>query len=253
MYFSRPDDREAVSSKIERDRVCEMFSDIAPTYDLLNRFLSFGIDRIWRRVAVRSLIDGLVFGRPARLLDLATGTGDVALAVDRSLSGQGDVQIVGADLAFPMLAVGCRKAEGRDASVCFLQADALLLPFEEDVFDGVIIAFGLRNLEDRQSGLVEMARVLRPGGRLVVLEFGVPQGLFGGLFHFYFRCILPVAGRLVSGHPTAYTYLPSTVSGFPAPGKLCAMMGDAGFRKVRNCPMTGGIVQVYSGERLENV
>ena len=236
--------------KIERDRVREMFSGIAPTYDLLNRLLSFGIDRIWRRAAVRALIDGLAFDRPARFLDLATGTGDVALAVRRRLPEDGGVQIVGADLAFPMLAIGRRKAEGRGAGVGFLQADALSLPFGEGAFDGAIIAFGLRNLEDRPAGLAEMARVLRPGGRLVVLEFGAPRGLFGGFYHFYFRWVLPVAGRIVSGHPTAYTYLPSTVSDFPAPGELCAMMGEAGLGEVRNRPMTGGIVQVYSGVHL---
>jgi len=253
-----------VPERIERERVREMFSDIAPTYDLLNRLLSFGIDRIWRRAAIRSLLDGLAqvgsacgdsasgglgSGSPARLLDLATGTGDVALAVRRRLGGSKDVRITGADLAFPMLAIGRRKAQEKGAAIGFLQADALSLPFEDATFDGAIIAFGLRNLEDRAAGLSEMCRVLRPGGRLVVLEFGVPGGLFGLIYRMYFGWVLPVAGRLVSGHKTAYSYLPSTVSTFPSPDVICDMLHEAGLADVRNRPMTGGIVQIYAAER----
>lgn len=239
----------AVSQRIERERVREMFSDIAPTYDLLNRLLSFGVDRIWHRAAIRSLLDGLSFGRPARLLDLATGTGDVALAVRRRLGASNDVRITGADLAFPMLAIGRRKAKRRGAAIGFLQADALSLPFGDASFDGAIIAFGLRNLEDRAAGLREMCRALRPGGRLVVLEFGVPKGLFGWIYRMYFGWVLPVAGRLVSGHKTAYSYLPSTVSDFPSPAVMCGILHEAGFADARSRPMTGGIVQIYAAER----
>lgn len=254
----------AVPQRIERERVREMFSDIAPTYDLLNRLLSFGIDRIWRRAAIRSLLDGLALGRaasggtasggtasggPGRLLDLATGTGDVALAVRRRLGGPKDVRITGADLAFPMLAIGRRKAQEKGAGIGFLQADALSLPFGDAAFDGAIIAFGLRNLEDRAAGLREMCRVLRPGGRLVVLEFGTPGGLFGLIYRMYFGWVLPVAGRLVSGHKTAYSYLPSTVSDFPPPAVMCGMLHEAGFADAHSRPMTGGIVQIYAAER----
>ncbi len=235
--------------KIERDDVREMFSEIAPTYDLLNKLLSFGIDRFWRRVAIRSLLDGLTFGRPARLLDLATGTGDVALAVRRRLPGSTNLRIVGADLALPMLVLGRGKADRYGMSVDFLQADVLSLPFCQSSFDGTVIAFGIRNLEDRLAGLREMVRVLRPGGRLVILEFGSPKGLFGWIYHFYFRWVLPVAGRLVSGHSTAYAYLPSTVLSFPSPAVMCGMLEEAGFANVRNRPLTGGIVQIYVGER----
>jgi demethylmenaquinone methyltransferase/2-methoxy-6-polyprenyl-1,4-benzoquinol methylase len=238
-----------VPERIERERVREMFSDIAPTYDLLNRLLSFGIDRIWRRAAIGLLLDGLAWGSPARLLDLATGTGDVALAVRRRLGGERDVEITGADLAFPMLAIGRRKAQEKGAGIGFLQADALSLPFEDATFDGAIIAFGIRNLEDRAAGLREMCRVLRPGGRLVVLEFGTPDGLFGLIYRIYFGWVLPVAGRLVSGHKTAYSYLPSTVSDFPPPDVMCHMFHEAGLTGARSRPMTGGIVNVYSAER----
>ena len=238
----------AVSVKIERDDVREMFSKIAPTYDLLNQLLSFGIDRFWRKMAIRSLLDRFSFGQPARLLDLATGTGDVVLAVRRRLLGSTDLRIVGVDLAFPMLVLGRRKADRRGLGVDFLQADALSLPFCEGTFDGTVIAFGIRNLEDRLAGLREVVRVLRPGGRLVVLEFGSPGGLFGWIYHFYFRWILSVAGRLVSGHSTAYNYLPSTVSSFLSPAVMRGMFQEAGFANVRNRPLTGGIVQLYVGE-----
>ncbi len=236
-------------TRIEREGVREMFSDIAPTYDRLNRLLSFGVDRIWRRAAVRALLEDLPLGEPARLLDLATGTGDVALRVRGQLRNSPEVRLVGADFALPMLALGRRKSERLGAGVVFCQADALALPFGDESFDGAIIAFGLRNLEDRRAGLAEMARVLRPGGRLVVLEFGNPAGFFGLIYRAYFRWILPVAGRLISGHPTAYTYLPSTVSEFPSAGALAELMKGAGFAQVRHRPMTGGIAYLHVGGR----
>ncbi len=232
--------------RIERDKVREMFSEIAPTYDRLNRLLSFGVDRIWRRAAIRALLDGLSFGTPARLLDLATGTGDVALGIQRRIPETPKIQVVGADIAFPMLAIARRKSR---ESMAFFQADALNLPFEDASFDGAIIAFGLRNLEDRREGLAEMGRILRPGGRLVVLEFGHPRGAFGLSYYYYFRYFLPFFGRLVSGHPTAYEYLPSTVYAFPDAESLSAMMDETGFGKVVSRPMTGGIVQLHIGER----
>lgn len=235
-----------VAVRIERDKVREMFSDIAPTYDRLNRLLSFGVDRLWRRAAIRALLDGLPAPESARVLDLATGTGDVALGIRRRMSEFPGARVMGADIAFPMLVLARRKSK---ASLAFLQADALRLPFADASFDGLTIAFGLRNLEDRRKGLAEMARILRPGGRLVVLEFGRPRGWFGLVYHVYFRYVLPFCGRLISGHPTAYEYLPSTVYQFPDPESLSAMMRESGFGRVASRPLTGGIVQLHIGDR----
>ncbi|MEE9273773.1 MAG: ubiquinone/menaquinone biosynthesis methyltransferase [bacterium] len=238
--------------RIEGNEVREMFSAIAPTYDRLNRLLSLGVDRRWRRAAAGALLrarEGRGEGERGRFLDLAAGTGDVALEIRRQLGGRTGVRLLGADFSLPMLLLGRGKAAASGRAVDFLQADALALPFPAGAFDGVIIAFGLRNLEDRAAGLAEMARVLRPGGRLAVLEFGRPGGLFGLLFRLYFRILLPAAGRLVSGHPTAYRYLPGTVQDFPGAGALSAMMREAGFEEVEVRPMTGGIALLHAGVR----
>lgn len=239
-----------MAARIERRAVQAMFGDIAPTYDLLNRLLSLGIDRGWRRAGVRALLEALQGRERGRLLDLATGTADVALEIRRQLGPRARVDVAGADFAFPMLARAKEKIARRRAGIDLLQADALALPFSPGAFDGVIIAFGLRNLEDRAAGLAEMGRVLRPGGRLVVLEFGNPAGFFGWVFQAYFRFLLPAVGRLVSGHPTAYRYLPETVGEFPPAEALSAMMQKAGFGRVTARPLTGGIVQLHAGVRL---
>ena len=233
-------------TRIEKKEVQAMFSDIAPTYDLLNRTLSFGVDRLWRKRAVASLLRDSV-GEEARFLDLATGTADVALEARRQ-AGSG-ARIFGVDFAYPMLARGKTKAAARSAPLSLIQGDGLSLPFQDGAFDGLIIAFGLRNFEDSEAGLAEMGRVLRGGGRLVVLEFGHPVGLFGLLYAFYFRVLLPVVGRLVSAHRSAYNYLPSTVYEFPEAERLSAMMRDAGFREVSHRPMTGGIAELHTGVR----
>ena len=233
-------------TRIEKKEVQAMFSDIAPTYDLLNRTLSFGVDRLWRKRAVASLLRDSV-GEEARFLDLATGTADVALEAHRQ-AGSG-ARIFGVDFAYPMLARGKTKAAAQNAPLSLIQGDGLSLPFQDGAFDGVIIAFGLRNFEDREAGLAEMGRVLRQGGRLVVLEFGHPVGLFGLLYAFYFRVLLPVVGRLVSAHRSAYNYLPRTVYEYPEAERLSAMMRDAGFREVSHRPMTGGIAELHTGVR----
>lgn len=232
-------------TRIEKRQVQAMFSDIAPTYDLLNRLLSFGVDRLWRKRAVASLIRDS--GDEGSFLDLATGTADVALEA-HAQAGSG-ARIFGVDFAYPMLTRAKAKAAAQEAPLTLIQGDGLSLPFPDGAFDGVIIAFGLRNFEDRDAGLQEMGRVLREGGRLVVLEFGHPVGLFGLLYAFYFRVLLPVVGRLVSAHRSAYNYLPNTVYEFPEAEQLSAMMRDAGFREVSHRPMTGGIAELHIGVR----
>ncbi len=234
-------------TRVEKKDVQAMFSDIAPTYDLLNRVLSFGVDRLWRKRAVASLLRDISGEKEARFLDLATGTADVALEA-HAQAGRG-ARIVGVDFAYPMLARGKTKAERQGAPLSLIQGDGLSLPFQDGAFDGVIIAFGLRNFEDREAGLAEMGRVLKEGGRLVVLEFGHPRGPFGLLYAFYFRALLPVVGRLVSAHRSAYNYLPNTVYEFPEAERLSAMMRDAGFREVSHRPMTGGIAELHTGLR----
>lgn len=238
-----------VQAQIESGKVREMFSEIAPTYDFLNRLLSLGIDRRWRRKAVRRLLEA----GGARYLDIATGTGDVALEILRQQRQRRQQEeaglIAAADFSLPMLRLAGKKTARRNGDVSYLQADGLGLPFADGAFDGAVIAFGLRNFEDRAAGLAEMARVLRPGGRLVVLEFGRPEGFFGLIYKLYFRAVLPVAGRIISGHPTAYRYLPETVYTFPDADALSAMFRAAGFAGVASEPLMGGIALIHSGRR----
>ncbi len=222
-----------------------MFSAIAPRYDFLNRLLSAGRDRAWRRdaVAATALPDG------GRLLDVCTGTADMALEAARQYP---DVQIVGVDFSRPMIALGEAKvARARLADRIRLQvAPAEALPFPDESFDAATVAFGLRNLPDRQRGLREMCRVVRPGGRAVILEFTTPPGrLFRCVYLWYFHQMLPWIGRVVSGHPSAYSYLPASVADFPSPEGLVSWMRDAGFFEVSYRLLTGGIVAIHVGRK----
>jgi len=221
-----------------------MFDAIAPRYDLLNRVLSAGFDRRWRASAIGSL--GLT-GRET-MLDVCTGTADVALEGCR----RGAARVVGVDFSAAMLGLGLRKV--REASVpdriTLLRADAVHLPAASASVDAVTIAFGIRNVERPEMACAEMARVLRPGGRLAVLEFGNPRvaGL-STLYKWYFRRVLPLVGRLMSGHGVAYSYLPASVGVFPPPDVFCEMLRRAGFSEVRATPLTFGIVYLYTGTK----
>ncbi|HKL26660.1 MAG TPA: bifunctional demethylmenaquinone methyltransferase/2-methoxy-6-polyprenyl-1,4-benzoquinol methylase UbiE [Desulfuromonadales bacterium] len=219
----------------------EMFDRIAPRYDLLNRVLSLGIDRKWRRFAVGQLQvppDGLI-------LDIATGTGDVALEAARQTHPS--VKIIGSDFTQGMLVLGrqkIRRSSYHDR-ILLVNAPCESLPHPDMVFDGVTIAFGIRNVVDRQQGLEEMARVLKPGGRAVILEFATPlNGFFRKLYYFYFLKVLPWLGGLLSQR-SAYQYLPDSVLEFPHRQEFSAMLEKAGFGDVRIHNLTGGIVAIH--------
>jgi|SRR5690554_4627947 len=220
-----------------------MFDDIAGRYDLLNRVLSLGLDRRWRVEAVRL---GLT-GSRQDILDVATGTGDVAFELRRNAPA---AQITGLDFSEGMLVLAARKGNRLGADISFVAGDAQALPFTDASFDLVTIAYGLRNLADPQKGLAEFQRVLRPGGRLVVLEFPPPpQGIWGALVRFYFRRVLPVIGGLVSGSRSAYTYLPTSVEGFMAPRALTGSMLQAGFVTVRHRMQSFGLSAVHVADK----
>ncbi len=220
-----------------------MFSAIAPRYDLLNRLLSAGRDRVWRRRAIRAT------DLPAqgRLLDVCAGTADMVLEAGRQFP---KARIHGVDFSRPMLARGLAKvqAAGLGGRAALEEARAEALPFPDEAFDAATVAFGLRNVPDRRRALTEMQRVLRPGGRAVVLDFVTPPGrIFRGAYLWYFQRVLPRIGRWVSGHPSAYAYLPASVADFPAPVKLAALMREVGFVEVTHTLYTGGIVAVHVG------
>lgn len=226
-------------------KIGEMFSSIAPRYDFLNRLLSFRRDRYWRRQAV----SGAGPARGGRHLDVATGTADVSLEIFRQKGAESFV--VGSDISLEMMRIGREKAAraGRGRRMAFVRAPGEALPFRDGAFDSASIAFGIRNIGDRDRGLSEMCRVVRPGGRVVVLEFSTPEGaLFGALYRFYFTRVLPRIGGLVSKRG-AYAYLPESVLAFPSPPAFAEMMRAAGCATVDCRPLTFGIVTLYVGTR----
>jgi demethylmenaquinone methyltransferase/2-methoxy-6-polyprenyl-1,4-benzoquinol methylase len=221
-----------------------MFDRIAPRYDLLNRLLSAGTDVRWRRRAVD------VLARPAgaHVLDVCTGTADLLLEhLRRDARNRG----TGVDISLGMLGRGVAKVAraGVGARAGLAAGDAMRLPFRDGRFDGALVAFGIRNVDDPQAALGEMCRVLRPGGRAVVLEFSMPTGWLGRAYRLYFRRVLPVLGGWISGDRGAYAYLPASVERFRSPAELGRLMESAGFSGVRWEPLTGGVAHVYVGER----
>jgi demethylmenaquinone methyltransferase/2-methoxy-6-polyprenyl-1,4-benzoquinol methylase len=223
----------------------DMFDRIAPRYDLLNRVLSLGIDRRWRRFAVRQL----QIPRNGMVLDIATGTGDVALEIGRQTDAS--VTVVGSDFTQGMLVLGQEKISAspyRDR-ILLVNAPCESMPHPDQVFDGITIAFGIRNVVDRQQGLCEMARVLKPGGQVVILEFATPRNsVFRAMYYFYFRRMLPWLGGLISQR-SAYQYLPDSVLEFPDRETFRKMMEYAGFTDVKVHDLTGGIAAVHVGRR----
>lgn len=227
--------------------VNSMFGRIARRYDIANLLLSFGIDRIWRRRMVRAVARQA----PQDILDLATGSGDVAFALARGLDPS--VTIIGMDFCAPMLDQARAKQAGtaqpRYPNVSFRLGDGLAIPLPDGCCDTVTISFGLRNLADRPLGLREMRRVLRPRGKLFVLEFSQPSRWFRPIYYFYLRHVLPLIAGVVTGDRAAYVYLNDTIAGFPDRATLAAEISAAGFSRVGATPMTFGIVALHEAER----
>ncbi len=226
----------------KKAQVARMFDSISGNYDFLNHFLSAGIDIRWRRKAIKLLADG----NPKLILDVATGTGDFAV---EALSLHPD-KVIGVDISEGMLEVGRKKMKERgfDPKIELMSGDSENLPFEENKFDAVIVAFGVRNFENLEKGLAEMRRVLKPGGRMVVLEFSKPKMFpVKQLYNFYFRFILPKIGKLVSRDPAAYTYLPESVEAFPDGDKFIHILDQLGFKNTACKPLTLGISSLYTG------
>lgn len=224
----------------KREQVERMFDAISPRYDLLNRMFSLGIDQGWRRRVVRML-----HAEPVKdLLDVATGTADLAI-----MAAPAAGHVTGVDISEGMLAHGRVKVERRGLTrqVTLQQADSTRLPFADASFDAVTVAFGVRNFEDLGRGLREMLRVLRPGGRLIVLEFSKPQATpMRQLFRFYFHRVMPFVGRLVSRDAAAYTYLPKSVDAFPEGARFVELLAEAGGHEAVARPLSGGIATIYS-------
>lgn len=227
-----------------KEQVRAMFNSIAGRYDFLNHFLSLGIDRIWRK----RLIAKLAADNPDNILDLATGTADLAIAAAKATKGH----ITGTDISEEMLEVGREKVRqlGLEEWIHLEKADSENLPFPDDHFDAAMVAYGVRNYENLPKGLAEMHRVLKPGAQALILEFSKPQTFpVKQLFFFYFRFILPLIGRLVSKHSSAYTYLPESVQAFPQGKEFALLMQQAGFTDINVKPLTFGITTLYWGRK----
>jgi len=229
---------------MEKHYVRSLFDAIAHRYDLLNHLLSGGIDLYWRRRAIAELVD---LG-PKRILDVATGTADFAIA---SLK-LGPEEVIGVDIADRMLSIGQAKIarKGLGHRISLRRGDAEHLDFPQDAFDAAIVAFGVRNFEDLALGLAGMYRVLRPGGRIVVLEFSHPRSSpFKQLYYLYFHYILPLLGRIISRHKEAYTYLQDSVMRFPEGADFRSILQKTGFTRTRETRLTGGIATIYTGTK----
>ena len=224
------------------------FSSVAPRYDLANHWLSGGIDFYWRKC----LVDLAQKSQPTNILDLATGSGDVLFALRRGLGEK--VRLTGLDFCEPMLEQARAKREKKQLGSednQFLHGDCLQLPLADESFDLITISFGLRNLADREKGLSEMQRVLRPGGRLIVLEFSQPYLWFRPFYYFYLRGLLPWVARWLTGDRDAYLYLGSSISEFPDRAGLCREIEQAGFSQVQAKALTFSIVSLHQGRKRE--
>lgn len=232
--------------RAKHEQVQEMFDSIAPAYDFMNRAMTMGIDKLWRRRAVRMI----ELCRPGRLLDVATGTGDLAIKLARRLP---ECHVTGIDLSEGMLCVGRQKvsAAGLDDRIDFAQADCLALPFGDGSFDCVTVAYGVRNFERLADGYREMARVLKPGGMLCVIELSTPRGwLTGPLYRLYTRHVIPFVGRVISKDVRAYSYLPESIAAVAQGEAMLELMREAGLRNASYRSMTFGSCTIYTAVKV---
>ena len=230
----------------KKEFIQEMFDDIAPSYDSLNHVMSLNVDRLWRRHALREVVDGT----PQRILDVACGTGDRTIALAKAAAPGSEV--TGVDISEGMMARVMEKAarEGVQERITLRQADAEALPYEEGSFHRVTCSFGVRNFEHKELGLSEFYRVLKPGGKAVVLELSVPRNrLVRKAYDLYFLHLMPKIGGKLSGNKAAYRYLPASVHAFPSPEAFRDMMETAGFRHVRHRSLTWGLCRMFIGEK----
>jgi len=232
------------SSKSKKEEVAEMFNNISAKYDFLNHFLSLGIDKLWRKKAVKMLRSV----NPRRILDIATGTGDFAL---ESLVLK-PTQIVGLDISSGMLEHGRvkMKKKGVDHIITMQQGDSEDIPYDDNYFDGLTVGFGVRNFENLEKGLGEMLRVVRPGGKLIILEFSIPKKFpIKQLFAFYSKNIIPILGKSISKDSNAYTYLPESVAAFPEGKNFENILAKVGYKDISSTFVSGGIATIYAGTK----
>jgi len=230
-------------SATKKEQVATMFNNISKTYDFLNHFMSLGIDVLWRKMAIKELLEN----KPKHILDVATGTGDFAFEAIKILKPE---KITGVDISKGMLAVAEEKIQKRGLQHVFevKEGDSERLLFEDQTFDAVTVAYGVRNFENLEQGLADMLRVLKPGGKTVILEFSKPRHFpVKQLYNFYFHFITPTIGRIFSKDSSAYTYLPESVAAFPDGKAFTALMEKVGYSNTKSRPLAFGICSIYTG------
>lgn len=232
----------------KNEDIGKMFDDIAPKYDFLNHFLSFNIDKCWRKKIIRLLM----LENPQTVLDVATGTADLSIMAARKIPGS---HFTGVDISEKMIERGRKKISRHklEKNIELRSGAAENLPFPDNSFDNAMVAFGVRNFQDLNSGLKEMLRVIKPGKKIFILEFSQPRGFFKLVYHIYFKLYLPVAGWIISGNKAAYKYLHESVLGFPEGASFLNIMEQAGFCNLRQWRLSGGISTIYVGEKQKNI